>query len=86
MRADELKKLIDQRPFQPIRLITSAGDRVDIKHPDMAIVSKSLVAVGIGGSKGVADYVVHYNLLHIVRIEPLTGHRGKTPQHSAGGK
>jgi len=39
----------------------------------MAIVSRSLVAVGVSGSRGVADRIVHYNLLHIVTIEPING-------------
>ena len=84
MRANQLKKLIDRRPFQPIRLVTSAGDKVDIRHPEMAIVSKSLVAVGVGEVRGVADYIVHYNLLHIVRIEPLNGSRSKSHSKTFG--
>jgi hypothetical protein len=71
MRADELRALLDRRPFEPIRLYTSAGQYVDIKHPEMAIVSRSLVAAGVPGDGKVADYIVHYNLLHIVKIEPL---------------
>ncbi len=71
MRASEFRKFLDQRPFEPIRIHTSEGQHVDIKHPDVAIVSQSLVAIGVAGSGGVADHIVHYNLLHIVRIEPL---------------
>lgn len=77
MRANELKKLLDQRPFQPVRLHISSGDTVDIRHPEMALISKSLVAIGVNSSGGVADHIVHYNLVHVVKIEPLNGH--KTP-------
>ncbi len=73
MRADEMQKLIDRRPFEPIRLHLSSGEHVDIKHPEMAFVTRSLVVVGVGGSGGVADYAVHYNLLHVVKIEPVDG-------------
>ena len=72
MRADELRKFLDQRPFEPIRLHISSGQYVDVKHPEMALVSRSLVAVGVGAADGVADYIVHYNLIHIVKIEPLS--------------
>lgn len=73
MQASELKTLLSRRPFEPIRLHLSSGDKVDIRHPEMAIVSRSLVAVGLGDSNGVADCIVHYNLIHIVKIEPING-------------
>lgn len=75
MRADELRELLDRRPFEPIRLTTSGGDEVDIRHPEMTIVTRSMVAVGVGESDQIADYVVHCNLLHIVKIEPINGRR-----------
>lgn len=57
---------------------------VDIKHPEMAIVSRSLVAVGVGAEEAgeVVEYVVHYNLQHIVKIEPLND-RGKRTRRTA---
>ena len=74
MRAEELRALLDRRPFEPIRLHISSGQTVDIKHPEMALVTRSLVVVGVADSdERVADYAVHYNLLHVVKIEPLTG-------------
>ena len=44
MRADELRELLDRRPFEPIRLHISSGQTVDIKHPEMAFVTQSLGA------------------------------------------
>ena len=77
MRADELRALLDRRPFEPIRLHISSGQTVDIKHPEMAFVTRSLVVVGVTHSDDrVADYAIHYNLLHIVKIEPLDGADG----------
>ncbi len=73
MRAEELRELLKQAPFQPIRLHLSNGATVDIRHPDMAIVSRSLVAIGVPGESDVADHIVHFNLLHIVQIEPING-------------
>ena len=79
MRADELRKLLDRRPFEPIRLHISSGQTVDIKHPELAFVTRSLVVVGVTESddERVADYAVHYNLLHVVKIEPLDGTKPK---------
>lgn len=78
MRAAELRARLDRRPFEPIRLHISSGQTVDIKHPWMAFVTRSLVVIGVTESdERVADYAVHYNLLHIVKIEPLDGARPK---------
>ncbi len=72
MRAAELRVLLDRRPFEPIRLHISSGQTVDIKHPEMAVVTRSLVFVGVTDSDDrVAEYGIFYNLLHVVKIEPL---------------
>ena len=47
MRPDEMKAILDRRPFEPVRLHISSGQTVDIKHPEMAIVSRSLVVAKI---------------------------------------
>ncbi len=76
MRAEELREFLDRRPFEPIRLHISSGQTVDIKHPEMAFVTRSLVVVGVAeADERVADYSVHYNLLHIMKIEPLNAGR-----------
>ncbi len=85
MRADVMRKLLDRRPFEPMRLHISSGQTVDIKHPEMAFVTRSLVFLGVTDSdERVADYGVFYNLLHVVKIEPLndskTPKRRKTPR------
>lgn len=83
MRAQELRALLDRRPFEPIRLHISSGQTVDIKHPEMALVTRSLVVVGVADADDrVADYAVHYNLLHVVKIEPLNGEKPKRRRKS----
>lgn len=84
MRANEMRALLDRRPFEPIRIHLSSGEHVDVKHPEMAIVSRSLIAVGVAGSRRVADYIVHYNLIHVVKIEPLNGQRRHTSRVRQG--
>ena len=42
-------------------------------------MTRSLVVVGVTESdEEVADYAIHYNLLHIVKIEPLGGNEKPT--------
>jgi hypothetical protein len=85
MRPDDLKSMLDKRPFEPFRLLISGGQHADVMHPEMAIVGRSIVAVGEGRKGGVAERIVWYNLLHIVKIEPLTGRtRGNGRRRKAG--
>ena len=78
MRPDELRALLDRRPFEPIRLHIASGQTMDIKHPEMALVTRSAVVVGVTRSGNrVADYAVHCSLLHIVKIEPVNGAGGR---------
>ncbi len=72
MRPDELLAIINKRPFEPVRLHISSGQHVDVTHPEAAIVTRSLVFVAVGEEGAVKDHVAHYNLLHIVKIEPLS--------------
>lgn len=73
MRAEELRALLDRRPFKPIRLHITSGEHVDIYHPEMALVSRSLVAIALPSQKKIAELIVHYNLIHVVKIQPING-------------
>ncbi len=58
----------------------SDGATFDIRHPDLCIVARSTVYVGIPDPKlpGVAVRVAHCALNHITRIEPLDGAKPKS--------
>jgi hypothetical protein len=76
MQATELIDLIKRRPFEPFRLHISNGESVDVRHPDMAIVTKSLMALPVhrdSATAGPADSLAMYNLIHIVKVEMLNG-------------
>lgn len=77
--------MLDKRPFEPFRLLVSGGQHADVMHPEMAIVGRSIVAVGEGGKHGVADRIVWYNLLHIIKIEPLTAHAKRNGRRRKAG-
>ncbi len=84
MLGEAIKKRIDQRPFEPFRLHITGGEAVEVRHPEMAILTRSSVVVGHGAQQGVADYVLEHSLIHIVKIEPVNG-RARAP-HSNNGR
>ena len=52
MRPDDVLQLLRAKPFQPFRISLSDGQQYDVRHPEIAIVSRSTVLVGIPGPRG----------------------------------
>ncbi len=73
MRAEELKELLRRRPFVPLRVHMTDGQTYDIRHPDMVLVLRQRVDIGLlpDPSSGVLERVEYCSLLHIVRVEEL---------------
>ncbi len=87
IRPDDITKFLRRQPFSPFRITTTIGETFDIPHPDMAVVSQNIIAVGLphdgNEDSGIADFIVNLALMHIVKIEPLP----KTPKaHNGKGK
>lgn len=85
IRADDMLKFLRVQPFRPFRITTTIGETYDIPHPDMAVLSQNIMAVGLP-PKGkedaeIAEFIVNLALMHIVKIEPLP-----TPSKSQNGK
>ena len=73
MRAEVFKELLIRHPFRPFRIFTSSGKTYDITHPDIVIVLRSRVVIGVGESAdGIPDHLDHCALLHIERLEELS--------------
>lgn len=71
MRAEDLLELVRAKPFVPLRIHTTDGQRYEVRHPDQIIVLRSRLVLGVGGENGVAERLEHVALLHVVRIEEL---------------
>jgi hypothetical protein len=74
MRSDDILSFVQRQPFQPFRLTLTDGRTYEINHPELAMVGRSTVAIGIPGqgeSGPVYDRLVTVSLLHIMQAEPL---------------
>jgi hypothetical protein len=47
LTADDIHDRVRLRPFRPVRLVTSSGESYDIYHPDLIMVGRREVTVGI---------------------------------------
>jgi len=80
MRVEDLKKVLDRRPFEPLRIHISSGDHLDVRHPEMVILSRSMIFIAIKFVRGIVHDFAWYSLIHVVKVEPLrnarrVGHR-----------
>lgn len=73
MTVQTFRELLTQRPFKPFRLVLSSGQSYDVRHPEMALLTKSDILVGIGDTdEGVPAEFKICSLLHVTAIEPLS--------------
>lgn len=73
MTVQTFRDLLAERPFKPFRLVMSSGKAYDVRHPEMAWLTKTDILVGIGDDNDnvPADFK-RCSLLHVTAIEPLS--------------
>lgn len=74
MTVQTFRELLTERPFKPFRLVMSSGSTYDVRHPEMAFLTKTDILVGVGDmDDGVPAAFKICSLLHVTAIEPLNG-------------
>jgi hypothetical protein len=59
------------RPFMPFCVVTPSGDRYPVRHPEMAVATKSELAIALPDADGVSSRLQILSTLHVTAIEPL---------------
>jgi hypothetical protein len=73
MTVQTFRDLLKKQPFQPFRLVMSSGQSYEVRHPEMAFLTKTDILVGIGETKeGVPAEFRICSLLHVTSVEPLS--------------
>ena len=63
--------MLKKQPFQPFRLVMSSGKAYEVRHPQMAFLSKTSLYVGVDVEDEIpADFRI-CSLLHVTTIEPV---------------
>ena len=74
MRPEDIREFLQRRPFQPFRLTLTDGRTYEVRHPELAMVGRSTVIVGLpapGEVEPVFDRAVTVSLLHIMQMQPV---------------
>jgi len=82
MRIADVRERLDKRPFEPFRICLTDGRTYDITHPDLCMLGRNTVYVGVPDPRirRIVMRVDQCALVHIVRFEELNGKRRRTPR------
>ena len=74
MTSHTLRRLLNRRPFEPMRITTADGASIDVRRPEMALLTRSAMIVSypdIDG--GLSDSIEFIFYLHIDSVETASG-------------
>ena len=79
MTVQTFKQLLGERPFKPFRLVMSSGQTYEVRHPEMAWLTRSDILVGVDETEdGVPAEFKICSLLHVTAIEPISARSNGT--------
>ena len=75
MRPNDIHAQLQQRPFVPFRMCFSDRSAFEVRHPEMAMVSRTVITVAVynGGETDLPERFVFCDPVHVARLEPLIG-------------
>ena len=71
MTLEAIRDWIQRRPFLPFRISTSSGEAYEIRHPELAFLTRAELVIGLGERDGVPSRYRSVSLLHITAAEPF---------------
>jgi hypothetical protein len=72
MTVQALREMLARRPFQPVKLTLSSGQSFEIRHPEMAFLTRTSILIGTDFAEdGVPAEFKIISLLHVASMEPM---------------
>jgi hypothetical protein len=73
MTLQTFRNLLATKPFRPFRLVMSSGESYEVRHPEMAMLTRTdiLVGVDVDDDNVPAEFKI-CSLLHVTSVEPLS--------------
>ena len=72
MESVSLKQMLEREPFVPFEVITSSGDRYEVRGPDQAWLLRTRLFVAMPpAEEKEPDRVAALSLVHVVGVEEL---------------
>ncbi len=72
MTVQTFRDLLHERPFKPFRLVLSSGQTYEVRHPEMAMLTKTDILVGLEAEEdGIPARFKICSMLHVTAVEPI---------------
>jgi hypothetical protein len=71
MSYETIRARLRQQPFVPFCVVTSSGERYEVRHPEMALATKAELAIALPDEDGVPSRLQWLATLHVTALEPL---------------
>lgn len=72
MTVQTFREMLARRPFQPVKLTLSSGQSFEIRHPEMAFLTRTSILIGVDFAEdGVPAEFRIISLLHVAALEPM---------------
>jgi hypothetical protein len=73
MTVQTFREMLSRRPFQPVKLTLSSGQSFEIRHPEIAMLTRTSILIGTDVAEdGVPQEFKIVSFLHVTTMEPLT--------------
>jgi hypothetical protein len=72
MTLQDFQRMLRARPFQPFRVVMSSGEQYEVRHPEMAFLTRTSLVIGLDPDKqGIAEGATWCSLLHVSASRPI---------------
>ena len=70
---EDIQARLREKPFVPLRVVTSSGQMYDITHPDLVLVGRRAVMIGVASTENPAhfDTITRVALMHITDLQEV---------------
>jgi hypothetical protein len=71
--ADDIQARLREKPFTPLRIVTTTGQAYDVYHPDLVLVGRRFLVIGLPSAENPAqaDQVTRVSVLHVTELRDL---------------
>ena len=73
--ADDVHNRIRERPFVPVRVVTSSSQTYDVTHPDLVLIGRRTLVIGAASNENPSHFetISRVAIMHITDLQDLPG-------------
>ena len=71
--ADDIQARLHERPFVPVRVVTSSGQAYDVTHPDLIWVGRRSLFIGVASNENPTQFETasRVAIMHVTDLQDM---------------